>query len=243
MISIFAAFQFLTILPPIIRRNFTPQELGRSVAFYPLVGLVLAGIFYGLQVGLATILTSHLTVVILLAVWLILTRSLHFDGFLDSCDGLFGAFSSQRRLEIMHDSRVGAFGVAGGIILLLTKYAALLSLQNSMTALILSPLLGRFMMSQAIVLYPYARTEGLGKDIKDNAGWIQLLIALLISLSIVWFAAGWHGLIISAAIILLGNLWLRFVIKRLPGLTGDIYGATCEIVEVLTLVFFTINIF
>ncbi len=171
MIAILCAFQFLTILPPIIRRSFTAQELGRSVAFYPLVGLTFGGVLYGVAVALDSVLSPYLLAVILLSLWLILTRGLHFDGFLDACDGLFGAFAPEKRMEIMHDSRVGAFGVAGGILLLLAKFSALLSLDHMLAALILSPVLARLMMSVAIVLYPYARDKGLGKDIKNNAGW------------------------------------------------------------------------
>lgn len=242
MIAILCAFQFLTILPPIIRRSFTAQELGRSVAFYPLVGLTFGGVLYGVAVALDSVLSPYLLAVILLSLWLILTRGLHFDGFLDACDGLFGAFAPEKRMEIMHDSRVGAFGVAGGILLLLAKFSALLSLDHMLAALILSPVLGRLMMSVAIVLYPYARDKGLGKDIKNNAGWVQLLTALLFSVVITWVTTGWVGLIVLLCIFVLGNLWILFVLKRIPGLTGDIYGATCEICELLTLIIFTLNI-
>ena len=242
MIAILCAFQFLTILPPIIRRSFTAQELGRSVAFYPLVGLALGGVLYGVAVALDSVLSPYLLAVILLSLWLILTRGLHFDGFLDACDGLFGAFAPEKRMEIMHDSRVGAFGVAGGILLLLAKFSALLSLDHMLAALLLSPVLGRLMMSTAIVLYPYGREKGLGRDIKNNAGWVQLLIALLLSVVIAWFTAGWYGLIVLLCILVLGNLWILFVLRRIPGLTGDIYGATCEICELLILISFTLNV-
>ena len=93
MISLLAAFQFLTTFPAIIRRAFTAQELGRAVGYFPLVGLALGGIFYGMGVGLSPIFSAHVVAVILLTTWLLLTRALHFDGFLDTCDGLFGVFT------------------------------------------------------------------------------------------------------------------------------------------------------
>ena len=138
MTSLLTAFQFLTTFPAVIRRAFTAQELGRAVGFFPIVGLALGGVLYGLEVGLGLIFPAQVVAVFVLAAWLLLTRALHFDGFLDSCDGLFGGFTPERRLEIMRDSRVGAFGVAGGGLLLLAKYAAILSLPN-LSGLLLAP--------------------------------------------------------------------------------------------------------
>src|SRR6476619_3043750 len=107
MIPLLTAFQFLTVFPAIIRRAFTAEELGRAVGFFPLVGLALGGILYGLEFGLRPLFPTPLVAVIILSAWLLLTRALHFDGFLDMCDGLFGGFTPQRRLEIMRDPRIG----------------------------------------------------------------------------------------------------------------------------------------
>ena len=117
MIPVLTAFQFLTIFPAVIRRAFTAEELGQAVGFFPLVGLAVGGILYGLEFALRLLFPMPLVAVMIVSVWLLLTRALHFDGFLDMCDGLFGGFTPERRLEIMRDSRVGAFGVAGGGLL------------------------------------------------------------------------------------------------------------------------------
>src|SRR6185503_1772886 len=154
MIPLLTAFQFLTIFPAVIRRVFTAAELGRAVGFFPFVGLALGGIFYGMEIGLRLIFPPPLVAVLILAGGRLLTRGLHFDGFLDSCDGLFGGFTPERRLEIMRDSRVGAFGVAGGGLLLLAKYAAILSLTH-VSGLLLAPILGRWALSIAVFGYPY----------------------------------------------------------------------------------------
>jgi len=170
MISLLTAFQFLTTFPAVIRRAFTTRELGRAVGYFPLVGLALGGVLYGLGSGLELIFPAHVVAVFILAIWLLLTRALHFDGFLDTCDGLFGGFTPERRLEIMRDSRVGAFGVAGGGLLLLAKYVAIISLPH-LTGLLLAPVMGRWVLSIAIFAYPYARDKGMGRDMKDNVRW------------------------------------------------------------------------
>jgi adenosylcobinamide-GDP ribazoletransferase len=241
MTSLIAAFQFLTTFPAIIRRAFTARELGRAVGYFPIVGLALGGVLYGLEVGLSLIFPVQVVTVFILAAWLLLTRALHFDGFLDTCDGLFGGFTPERRLEIMRDSRVGAFGVAGGGLLLLAKYTAIVSLPH-LSGLLLAPVMGRWVLSIAIFAYPYARDKGMGRDMKDNVRWPQVILSTIVAILAAWLLAGWTGLLgfVLAGVV----LWLgaAFILRRIPGLTGDSYGALCELTELAVLLFITTGI-
>jgi len=241
MISLLTAFQFLTTFPAVIRRAFTAQELGRAVGFFPLVGLALGGVFYGLVSGLRLIFPLQVVAVFVLVVWILLTRALHFDGFLDTCDGLFGGFTPERRLEIMRDSRVGAFGVAGGGLLLLAKFAAMDSLAE-LSGLVLAPVLGRWVLSMAIYAYPYAREKGLGRDMKDNVRWPQVILATVVTVLLAWFFARWTGLLAFTIAGLVLWLGAGFILRRIPGLTGDSYGALCELAELAVLLLFTTGI-
>jgi len=241
MIPLLTAFQFLTIFPAVIRRVFTAAELGRAVGFFPFVGLALGGIFYGMEIGVRLIFPAPLVAVLILAGGLLLTRGLHFDGFLDSCDGLFGGFTPERRLEIMRDSRVGAFGVAGGGMLLLAKYAALVSLSN-LSGLLLAPVLGRWVLSMAVFAFPYAREKGLGRDMKDNVRWPQVILATAVTVLAAWSFAGWTGLLAFALSGIMLWLGAGFVLRRIPGLTGDSYGAFCEITELVVLFTFAAGV-
>jgi len=236
-----AAMKFLTVLPPVIKRLFTPQEMGRAVGYYPLVGLFIGVILAGADRLFALILPPLLSAALLLVVWVLSSGALHADGFLDSLDGLLGGFTPESRLSILRDEHKGAFAVAGGILLFLVKFAALYSLAGWRTpALLLAPMLGRWSMALAIVVFPYARPEGLGKVMKDNAGWMQAGLATLFMLPAAWLAAGWMGLAAGAAAALVGLLVVWFTLRRIPGLTGDIYGALCELVETATLLVFCV---
>jgi adenosylcobinamide-GDP ribazoletransferase len=241
MISLLAAFQFLTVLPAVVRRPFTPQEMGRAVGWYPLVGLAVGGALLGLfSVALKIfppIVCSGLT----LLTWILLTRALHFDGFIDMCDALFGGFTPERRLEIMKDSRIGAFGLAGGALLLLLKFSALADPTHLYPGIVLAPVLGRWVISMALFVYPYARQQGLGRDMKDNVRWPQALLATFLALSVAWVTGGSLGLLVAlvAALVLVGGA--GFILKHIPGLTGDSYGALCEGVELLVLLLYSIR--
>ena len=101
--------------------------------------------------------------------------------------------------------------------------------------MILVPALGRWALTFVIVLFPYARESGMGRDIKDNTRWPQLLLATLIVLPAAWLLLAWFGIVLLVAAALVALIWAKLVIKRIPGLTGDVYGAACELVELVSM--------
>jgi adenosylcobinamide-GDP ribazoletransferase len=235
-----AAFHFLTIIPPFNQKPIKAQELGKSIAYYPIIG--------GL-IGLSLIVVDRLFSLVfpisvagalLIAFWAAISGGLHLDGFLDSCDGILGGIDPEDRLRIMKDERVGAFALIGGILLIMIKYAALSSLfEFRDQALLLSPIVSRCGMSLAIVCFPYGRPIGLGKDFKSFASWRQAIIALVLTIIAASILSGFSGFIIAviSSVFVLGIA--SFIVRRIPGLTGDSYGAINELVEVLVLLAFT----
>ena len=237
-----AALQFLTLTPPIVRRPFTPVEMGWSVSCFPLVGALLGGLLAGLNWSLARLFPAGVSAALLLASWVGITGALHLDGLLDACDGLFGGRTPESRLRIMRDERVGAFGVAGGVLLLLLKATALTVVAPRLTPLLLAPTLARWSMALAIVAFPYARTRGVGRAMKDHAGWGQATLATVVALAVAWFAGGWMGLVAAALAVVTTGALAGFALSRLPGLTGDVYGAVCEVVETVVLLLFVVDV-
>lgn len=250
MISIIAAFQFLTIFPTLIKRMFTSQEMGRAVAWFPLVGIVLGFLLYAVNYLTQLIFPISVSAALTLFTWVIFTRAFHLDGFMDTCDGLFGGFTPERRLEIMKDSRMGAFGVAGGILVLLTEYSALHSILDAspllntslFTALTLSTTLGRFASPLVIYFFPYAREDGLGIEMKRNVRIQEILIVTLTTTIVSFFIYSWTGLVLMLTSAIVAFLICFYVMRLLPGLTGDIYGTVTTVVEMLILLSFTISL-
>ncbi len=235
-----AALQFLTVVPPLVRRPFTLEELGGAVGYFPFIGVLLGLVLTALHAGLRQVLPQNVVAALVLAAWVILTGALHLDGFLDSCDGLFGGATPEDRLRILRDEQVGAFALAGGVSLLLVKYAALSSLDGPFPALFLAPALARWGMTVAVVAFPYARPEGLGRAMKDHAGPRALAMATVVAFSTAWLAGGTRGLLVGALVATLTWATARFTMARIPGLTGDIYGTICELAEVLVLVVYLV---
>jgi adenosylcobinamide-GDP ribazoletransferase len=241
MISIIAAFQFLTIFPTLIKRMFTSQEMGRAVGWFPLVGVTLGALLYGVNHFARMLFPASVSAALTIFAWVFFTRAFHLDGFMDTCDGLFGGFTPERRLEIMKDSRMGAFGVAGGVLLLLTEYAALASSSAPLPALVISATLGRWASPLVIYAFPYAREDGLGFEMKHNVGLPQVILATAITFIVSWFIYGAMGLWLMLFAALTAFLLALYIMRLIPGLTGDSYGAITAIIEVLVLLFFAIQ--
>jgi adenosylcobinamide-GDP ribazoletransferase len=245
MRSFLAALRFLTILPVPGAHHLegdAPASLasgwGRATAWYPAVGLVLGAILAGLGWGLGWLFPQGVAAALLLVAWVVLTGGLHLDGFIDCCDALLAPVPRERRLEILRDVHAGAFGIAGVVLLLLVKYAALAVLPGEvrLPALLLIPALARWCMTGAVLLYPYARSgPGLGQKAKTGAGRPQLVVATATALLACGLAGlaglGWTALGLLLLTALAGYLVARWIRSRIGGLTGDAYGAICELAE------------
>ena len=252
------SLSFLTILPAAHGLSPDPRAISNSRAFFPLTGLLLGVLLVLVELGAARVFPVYLTAAVLLAVLVAATRGLHLDGLMDICDALFGGASRERRLEIMKDPRVGAFGVVGGVTILLLKYSALLALLDpvfrggsppesmvflgmvgqqpgKLLALLLFPLLSRWAMVVLLGAFPYARAEGLGAPFHQGGARIATLAAALTALAVSVVLGGFGGLGLLLGVTALA-LALGWVMNRaLGGLTGDCYGATNELSEVAVL--------
>lgn len=236
---ILLAIKFLTVLPVPAPKEPPPGAMGRATAWYPLVGALIGLLVAGSDWLLGLALPWAVRSALILALWVALTGGLHLDGFADCCDGLLAPCPPERRLEILRDTHVGSFAVAGVVLLLLVKYAALASLQAPwrIAALAGAPVLGRWAMAYALVAYPYARQgPGLGGLVKQGAGLRELAVASAIALGATVAAWRWLGLAALPATWVLTAAVAHWVMGRIPGLTGDTYGAICELVEAAWLI-------
>ena len=244
--SFLAALRFLTIIPLPLRREESPEEVGRSIVYFPVVGLIIGLILAGLNWLLNLVLPSAIINGLLIVSLVIISGALHLDGFVDTCDGIAGHKSVEDRWKVMHDSRAGAFGIVGVVLLLLVKYVSLNSVPETffMATLILMPVVGRWAMVYAVFVYPYARVEGLGKAFKQGASWRRFTIATVITLALAiglaWLADITYfylaGLAIMFAIWVIIVVMSAYLKRKFSGLTGDTYGAINEVAEVGVLI-------
>ena len=228
------AIGFLTVLP------FAPSyagPMGPARAYFPLVGLGLGGILAGLDLAARQVLPLPAVGALLVAALLALTRAIHTEGFLDTCDGVLGGRDREARLEILRDSRVGAFAVVGGASLLLLKWTLVTGISDveRTSLLVLFPCLSRWGIVATMGVFPYVRSQGLGTAFQAGASWRQLVMALATAALAGWLLLGIAGILllgIATGVALGLGWWFR---RLLGGMTGDTYGATNEVGEVAVL--------
>ena len=218
-----------------------PRNISHSRAFYPAIGLMIGLVLVGVEEGSSRVFSEPLTAAFLVAVMIVVTRGLHLDGLMDVFDGVFGGFTPERRLEIMRDSRVGAFGVIGAIAVLLLKYGALVSLlmlpqPGKEWALFLFPALSRWTMVVLRGAFPYVRTQGLGSPFHGPGIKIATTIAGISAMAASVLLGGFAGLGLFFGVTVVAWLMGWAIAKTLGGLTGDAYGATNEIIETVVLI-------
>jgi adenosylcobinamide-GDP ribazoletransferase len=235
--AVLAAFAFLTRLP-VPGGPFVDRDVGRSLAYFPLVGLVLGLAESGVAALLGGVVPPLVLAVLLAAVLAALTGGLHLDGVADLFDALGGGRGDRvRMLEIMRDSRIGAHGTAALVFVVLAKTAALETAlaRSDLVAVLAFPAIARWAVVPLVLLFPYARPEGLGRAFAGEARPAQLVAATAV-LAVIVAVAGTRLVVPAlggaAAALLLGG-WMA---RKLGGLTGDVYGAAIELAEVTALV-------
>lgn len=228
------AFQFLTIIPLPFKVECEAQDLGRSTAVFPLVGLTIGAFLAGLDRLIAPWLARPLTDALLIAVLAAVTGALHLDGLADVCDGIAARGGRERFLEVMKDSRVGAVGVVGIVLGLVLKWQALLAVPagTKMQALLFFPALARCAQVLAMTGARHARKEGLGAVFIQGTGNGRLAAALALTLAAAFVLPPLTGLLAYVVVILLTVALRCYFQHRLDGLTGDVVGCISELAEI-----------
>lgn len=232
------ALGFLTILPVDRSLQATPERLGRSMALFPAAGLLMGLILVVLNSLMDALIPRAVLDCLLLLILIVITGALHLDGIADLLDGLAGGKDREGILRIMKDSRVGAMGVVGLVMLLLLKYLCLfnLPLELKSSGLIFMLAAGRWVQVVLAASCRYLRgSEGTGAAFLEYAGERELLIASgsLIAVALVLF--GLQGIFLIFLLGIAAILLIKYFEMRLGGVTGDVLGAASELIEVLSL--------
>ena len=252
-------FKFMTRLPIPVNPEFNSKELGKSMKFFPVVGMVIGIILYVIYIiGAKFILSSYLLATVVVLSEVVLTGGLHLDGLADTFDGIFSYRSKQKMLEIMKDSRLGTNGGIALILYFLLKIlliagikdsgfgvaGSLFGLQDATGAVILvTPILARINPVLNCAFSPYAKASGSAKDFVECTDKNGVLIA--VALGLVFSAVIGCGILrvlnpvhlinITAITMVLGLYFAKLMERKIGGITGDTLGAVLELSEIIVL--------
>jgi adenosylcobinamide-GDP ribazoletransferase len=225
-------------LPDPIWRHAAPWRLDQCARWFPACGLLI-----GIVPALCWLIASHwlppaIAAGLAIASAIALTGALHEDGLSDTADGLFGAHSRERALEIMRDSAIGTYGAAALIFSIGLRWAALASLAPwaGAAALIIAHVVARGSIAAALNLSPYARKNGTGALVSHGISRTELARTLAVAVLLAMLFGGWAGLFAALAGIAAAALLHWRIAGRLGGYTGDTLGAMEQVCEIAILV-------
>jgi adenosylcobinamide-GDP ribazoletransferase len=227
------AFTFLTVIP--VPAAIVPEQfdLGAALPWFPLIGALVGAIGGGVRIGLTPVLGAGPASALAIAAIVVVTAALHLDGFADCCDGLTARGDRERRLAIMHDSRLGSYGIVAIVCWALTLYATLtaLSATHALLALTAAGAGSRFAAVLHGRLAAPARSEGLGAALGVNA----LRTILAATLAVVIAGAVTRGIVptvlaVGVAAVIAG-MTAAGARSLIGGSSGDTLGGTMVLSE------------
>jgi adenosylcobinamide-GDP ribazoletransferase len=246
------AVQFFTRIPVTGRLadwvGFSPAMLRASAAHLPGVGWLAAAAAAGVYAALSLALAPNplgpaVAAVFCTVATVLLTGGFHEDGLADVADGLGGSYDRERALDIMKDSRVGAFGAMALVLALLAKVSLLAALGAHGLSTALAALVGGHVLSRLWPLFIVRRLPHVGdtarsksKPLADQITGAALAVAAawcVVPLALAWFWSSTAVALAACTLSALGAAWMaRWFARRLQGFTGDCLGATQQIGEI-----------
>lgn len=232
---------FFTRIPIPVKLDYSSEIMNQSQKYYPLVGLVVGGINALIFYTLHFILPIDICLILMMISSVLLTGAFHEDGFADVCDSFGGGYGKEKILTIMKDSRVGAYGVVGMILLFLLKFLSMKHLAESaildfLVILLVAHSSSRYLSGLMIHTHQYVTDidQSKSKPIANKAlPKKTLLVGLVFTLlPFLWFQSAWMLLVLPLAY--LGKAYLGWYFnKHISGYTGDCLGTVQQVTEVL----------
>jgi adenosylcobinamide-GDP ribazoletransferase len=233
--------QFMTRIPIPIKVEYSEKKLGKSIKFFPLVGLIIGLILYFsnflITVYLKNIFYNKVIIAVLIIIIEILAVGIiHIDGLADTFDGLFSYAKKEKMLEIMKDSRIGTNGTVVLILYFITKITIISEIITiNPKYLIIFPIVARLSTSVNAGLSDYARKSGMSNAIISENGIFEVIFSLILTNALVFLIIGTKGGIALFIALLFIILFMFNVRKKIGGITGDTMGASLELTSILVL--------
>lgn len=239
---ILAAMMFFTRIP-FGRICKVKTEAFRHVPkYWPFAGWITGGIMSLAFCLSITVFTPLSAAVIAVIVRMLVTGALHEDGLADFCDGMGGGTTREQTLNIMKDSRIGAYGVLGLIAYLLLLVSLIASLPTDIAPLIIftNDIFAKAVAACLLYKLPYARTNRQAKSGIVYKPWnsttmlthLARTLVALIPAGIWMLSCGstfpYATLIVPCIVLVILAYWMY---RRIGGYTGDCFGATLLLCE------------
>lgn len=233
--------QFMTRIPIPLKICYSEKKFGKSIKFFPLVGLIIGLILYFANFLIIVYLKNIFYNKTIIAIFLIILEILivgiiHIDGLADTFDGLFSYAKKEKMLEIMKDSRIGTNGAVVLILYFITKTVLISEIiTTNPKYLIIFPIIARLSTPVNAGLSNYARKSGMSNAIISENGIFEAIFSLALSIILVFYIIDIKGIITIFIAFIFIIIFMLNVRKKIDGITGDTMGACLELTSILVL--------
>lgn len=229
--------KFMTRIPIPIKVDYDPKKLGKSIKFFPFVGLIIGFILYYTSIILIKFSKNNLiNALIVIVIELMVVGIIHIDGLCDTFDGLFSYREKEKMLEIMKDSRIGT---NGAIILVLYFIAKILFISEifsiNLKYLIIYPVLARLATPVNAAFSDYARKNGMSNFIISQNSAFEGIFSIILAAALSFLIFSFRGFELFLGAFLFIIFFMQFVKKKISGVTGDTMGAALELTTIFVL--------
>ena len=233
--------QFMTRIPIPLKISYSEKKLGKSIKFFPLVGLIIGLVLYFTNFLITVYLKNIFYNKTIIAIFLIILEILivgiiHIDGLADTFDGLFSYAKKEKMLEIMKDSRIGTNGTVILILYFITKTVLISEIITiNSKYLIIFPIIARLSTPVNAGLSNYARKSGMSNAIISENGIFEAIFSLALSIILVFYIIDIEVIITIFIAFIFIIIFMLNVRKKIDGITGDTMGACLELTSILVL--------
>lgn len=238
----FTALMFYTRIPCPKWVNHDAEYLNKATRYFPLIGWIVGGISALIFYVSSFYLSKEVSLILSFIVSVLITGAFHEDGFADVCDGFGGGWSKEKILDIMKDSRVGAYGVIGVVFLFLLKFYLLLSIETHFIPLVIfsAHAYSRFCAATFILTHNYVREneDSKAKPVAKSLTFSNFIIAGVFGVSALLVFQCFYIFILLIPVYIIKMLLGKYFKKWIGGYTGDCLGATQQVCEVAFYLFY-----
>jgi len=235
----FSAVSFLTLFRVPERYELEPSDLSESIYYFMAVGGSIGAALILIDWALFSFFPVWVSAVMLVIAMSAVSGGLHMDGLADSADAFLSGVGKERALEIMKDSACGPMGAFTILSVFTLKVVSIASMFTDARwmALLAAPLAGRCAMVAALSVMPYVGgSHGLGLAFDPGQNPARAWWSALVLLGVCLLTFGLPGFWVAVGTAVTAGLFMIYCNRKLEGMTGDTYGALCEITEAAALV-------
>ncbi len=236
----YLALSFFTRLPVPKTMYYSETLLNKANRYFSLVGVVTGGVLALSYVFFNSFFPINIAILLTMAISLMLTGAFHEDGLADMADGIGGAFTIEKRLTIMKDSRIGTYGAVTLVMTLLLKFTLLVNLAEQgsnhlLLAIILAEVLSRALAGSLISSMPYVSDieQSKSKPLAQAQSLSELTLLLLIGITPLIFYPSEVIFTLLIILVLFRGLFKLWLMAKIGGFTGDCLGAGQQLSELL----------